>query len=184
MIGIMSDSLDRLFSGSLLRTLPANESLFLSGDAVTFVYRVRTGRIALIRTTPQGSALLFQTARQGDVLAEASAYSARYHCDAVALERSVVEAVSMADFKRRLSSCRELAKAWEKQLAHAVQDARMKSEIRALRTVAERLDAWLSVNGDLLPAKGNWQNLANELGVSREALYRELARRNPRHAAQ
>lgn len=184
MIEIMSSSLDGLFSGSALRTLSAGESLFLSGDEVTFVYRVCSGRVALNRTTPQGTVLLLQTAMPGDILAEASAYSARYHCDATALEPCTVEAVSKADFARALASARDLAEAWERRLAHAVQDARMKSEIRTLRTVSERLSAWLSANGGSLPPKGRWQELAGELGVSREALYRELARRNPRPAAQ
>jgi len=180
MIVIMSTSLDGLFSGSVLRTLSAGESLFLTGDEVAFVYRVRSGRIALNRTTPKGTALLLQTAREGDVLAEASAYSARYHCDANGLESCSVEAVSRADFARALSSDRDLAEAWGRRLAHAVQDARMKSEIRTLKTVAERLDAWLSGKDAALPPKGRWQELASELGVSREALYRELARRSSR----
>jgi hypothetical protein len=42
--------------------------------------------------------------------------------------------------------------------------------------VAERLDAWLGAEGGL-PDRGRWQELAEELGVTREALYRELARR-------
>lgn len=50
------------------------------------------------------------------------------------------------------------------------------STIRTLRIVAERLDAWFG-EGHALPSKGEWQTLAFELGVSREALYRELARR-------
>ena len=178
MIEIMSDFLDRLFFDTRLRALEAGQSLFLSGDEAAFVYRVRAGRIVLNRTTPKGTALLLQTAREGDVVAEASAYSERYHCDATALEPSTVETVSKADFRRMLSADRDLAEAWERRLAHAVQDARMKSEIRTLRTVAERLDAWHSLNGDALPPKGRWQELAGELGVSREALYRELARRS------
>lgn len=183
MIAIMSGLLDALFSGSVPRTLSAGESLFLAGDAVASMYRVGAGRIALNRTTPQGSVLLLQTAAAGDVLAEASAYSERYHCDATALEPCTIEAVSKADFARALASDRNLAEAWERRLAHLVQEARMKSEIRTLRTVAERLDAWLSGNDGALPPKGRWQELASELGVSREALYRELARRNPRAGA-
>jgi len=53
----------------------------------------------------------------------------------------------------------------------------MNSEIRALRTVSERLDAWLA-GGRMLPPKGEWQDLAQILGVTREALYRELAQRH------
>jgi CRP-like cAMP-binding protein len=42
--------------------------------------------------------------------------------------------------------------------------------------VAERFDAWLD-EGHSLPEKGRWKDVAAELGVTREALYRELARR-------
>ncbi len=53
----------------------------------------------------------------------------------------------------------------------------MRSEILSMRTVVKRLDAWLLSHGDRLPAKGEWKNLALQIGVSPEALYRELARR-------
>lgn len=49
----------------------------------------------------------------------------------------------------------------------------MRAEIRSLAKVAERLDAWLS-EGRTLPDKGRWQDVAAELGVTSEALYREL----------
>jgi hypothetical protein len=41
--------------------------------------------------------------------------------------------------------------------------------------VAARLDAWLTLKR--LPPKGEWGALADDIGVTREALYRELARR-------
>jgi hypothetical protein len=47
---------------------------------------------------------------------------------------------------------------------------------------ADRLDAWLE-EGNRTPERGRWQEVAAELGVSREALYRELAlRRKQGHA--
>jgi len=54
--------------------------------------------------------------------------------------------------------------------------ARVRAEIRSLPTVAARLDVWLA-EGNELPSKGHWQTVAAELSVTREALYRELARR-------
>ena len=69
-----------------------------------------------------------------------------------------------------------LARALSYLLANSVQAARMRAEIRSLSTVASRLEAWLE-QGNVLPQKGHWQSLAAELSVSREALYRELARR-------
>ena len=46
----------------------------------------------------------------------------------------------------------------------------------SLRTVAERLDAWIAASGRY-PAKGEWKTVAAEIGNSPEALYRELAKR-------
>jgi CRP-like cAMP-binding protein len=63
-------------------------------------------------------------------------------------------------------------------LAHQVQRARARAELLSLRTVAERLDAWQALlHGHGFPARGRWNEVAQEIGVSPEALYRELARR-------
>ena len=61
-------------------------------------------------------------------------------------------------------------------LAHEVQNARLRAETLALKSVAARLDAWIAWNG-ALPEKGKWTALAGEIAVSPEALYREIARR-------
>lgn len=79
-------------------------------------------------------------------------------------------------FRVRLKADPGLAELWAKNLAGAVQGARLRAEIRSLPKVAERLDAWLG-EGNSLPEKGRWQELAAEIGVTREALYRELSRR-------
>jgi len=46
-----------------------------------------------------------------------------------------------------------------------------------LKTVAARLDAWLAFHDNQLPPRGKRVEFAREIGVSPEALYRELARR-------
>jgi CRP-like cAMP-binding protein len=45
------------------------------------------------------------------------------------------------------------AAAWASHLAGEVRSARLRSEILALRTVAERLNAWIAANGEF-PPKG------------------------------
>jgi hypothetical protein len=50
----------------------------------------------------------------------------------------------------------------------------------SLKTVAERLEGWLIWRGGGLPPKGAWKDIAAEIGVSPEALYRELAKRRSR----
>ena len=47
----------------------------------------------------------------------------------------------------------------------------------SLRTVSEWHDFWLAWNEGGMPEKGLWKNIAEEIGVSPEALYRELSAR-------
>ena len=71
------------------------------------------------------------------------------------------------------------AQAWTIHLADEVRNARLRTEILSLRTVAERLDAWIVEKGEL-PLKGTWKSVAQEIGTSTEALYREMASRRKR----
>jgi CRP-like cAMP-binding protein len=176
MIPIMSENLAPLFNVGERRLLEAGTYLVRSGDAVRYMFLVVAGAVVLTRVTGSGTPVILQRARPGAVLAEASAYSRAYHCDARAVTETLVRAVTVDEFRARLASDPGLADSWAAHLAHAVQSARLRAEIRTLRTVAERLDAWLG-EGRAMPAKGAWQDLAAELGVSREALYRELSRR-------
>lgn len=110
------------------------------------------------------------------VVAEASAYSDSYHCDAIAATNCTVRALPKPVFLSEMASSPDLAATWAATLARSVQAARFRSEFRSLPKVADRLNAWLG-EGNHLPEKGHWQDVANELGITREALYRELARR-------
>jgi CRP-like cAMP-binding protein len=176
MIMIMSNPLIDLFSDSPLLDLAPQHVLFRTGDAPKTLFMVRHGTVGLVRHTEQGGFLVLQRAQAGQILAEASAYSPSYHCDAIAMEQSRVACLPMATFTAQLGSDRALAQAWAAHLAREVQLARMRAEIRALPRVADRLDAWLN-EGNRLPDKGAWHHIAAELSVSREALYRELSRR-------
>lgn len=176
MIAIMSDVLALLFEAAEQRPIHAGTCLFRHSDTVRHMFLVVAGEVHLARVTGAGAPVIQQRAHAGMVLAEASAYSRTYHCDAHAVKDSLVRATPIGMFRARLASDPALADGWAAHLAQAVQSARRSAEIRTLRTVAERLDAWLEEDRTL-PAKGLWQDLAAELGVSREALYRELSRR-------
>ena len=137
---------------------------------------VSAGRIHLCRHTLHGTEMVLQRAVPGMVVAEASAYSDTYHCDAVAAQESAVLSLPRPVFLSALAVAPDLAQAWAAILARGVQAARFRAELRTLPKVADRLEAWLGEGHDL-PEKGHWQDVAHELGVTREALYRELARR-------
>ena len=176
MIVIMRHTLIPLFAGSRSLDLPAGEAAFLTGQQVEMIYMLRAGRVQLQRHTTHGARLILQNAGPETVLAEASAFSEHYHCDAVVTEPATLAALPKPVFIAALRDDPDLALAWSAMLARSVQAARVRAEIRSLPKVAERLDAWLD-EGHALPEKGRWQDVAAELGVTREALYRELARR-------
>lgn len=176
MISIMFDRFFTLFQDVTPRSVLRNAFIFRAGDDVTSLYLVEDGCLALERHLESGGVTCLQRAQSGQILAEASIYARQYHCAARALEPTRVRSVSAKAFREALSRDAELAADWARHLARTVQSTRFQAELRSLRTVADRLDAWIGQYG-CAPKKGQWKSLAAELAVSQEALYRELARR-------
>lgn len=176
MIFIMLSSVAALFQNRREKTIESGRAVFRSGDPVQLMYYVVDGQINLMRHTRSGSVLTLNRTVPGSVLAEASLYSALYHCDGVVSSTSILRTLPVSEFLKKLKDSPAAAEKWAAHLARELQAARELSEIRSLKTVAERLDAWLGER-NVLPPKGRIQEVAHTLGVSREALYRELASR-------
>lgn len=179
MIVIMCDDLveQLLVMARRRRALELRACLFHRGDPVEQVFVVEQGAIELMRSQIDGQPLVLQRAGPQSVLAEASLYSEHYHCDAMAVTPSRVAVLTKPEVLARLDSDRAFSGLWSRHLATQMQQSRLRSEILSRKTVAARLDAWLSLGRGGLPARGEWKNLAGQLGVSPEALYRELSRR-------
>jgi len=179
MIAIMSRSIESYLRD--LRARPqhfdAGQYLFHRGDPVTAIHIVLTGSIYLARNQRDGSVLILQRAGPGSILAEASLYSGTYHCDAVAFGAADTHMYAKASLKRLLARSFEFSNAWAFHLARELQSTRLRAEILSLGTVAARLDAWIAWNGGSSPQRGEWKLVANQIGVSPEALYREIAKR-------
>ena len=176
MITIMSKSIERLFENAAETHLEPGANLFRAGDRVRSMFLVNAGQIDLVRHSEAGTQLILARAGPGDVVAEASAYSNVYHCDGTVRLHSTLLMVPVRQFRQSLNESSDLSEAWSAYLARGLQASRMLSQVRTLKTVAQRLDAWLLDNAEV-PNKGQIQDLAHLLGVSREALYRELAKR-------
>ena len=182
MINIMSYSLPEQLveMAASVRRLARGRYLFHRADPVKFIYFIQTGLIELLRQTDEGRTIVLQRAGPNSVLAEASAYSDVYHCDAIAAAPTRVHVLSRPVFLRRLEQDSEFSRQWSSHLAGEIQSARYRSEILARNTVAERLNGWLAWHDNKLPPKGQWKEIAAQIGVSAEALYRELAKRRQR----
>lgn len=178
MIAIMFDDLEPFLQDLARRELAyaADEAVFRQGDPVRQLFFVTAGAVHLVRHQESGAPIVLQRAGPGAILAEASLYSDTYHCDAVAVAKSALWAVSKPALLARMEQRPALAAALIRRFAHELQHARFHAELLSMKTVAARLDAWLGWHG-ALPPRGEWMRLAAELGVSPEALYREIAKR-------
>jgi len=181
MIEIMSRNLIALMSD-----IPVRESRFADGaflfhrdDPVRVVHYVVEGVVHLVRYQRTGGMIILQRALPGAFLAEASLFADRYHCDAIAIGTTRTLVRDRRFVRQRLAEDTDHAEAWVAYLGLEIQAARLRAEILSLKTVAERLDAWLAVNEGGLPPKGERKTLAAEIGTSPEALYREIAKRRP-----
>ena len=159
------------------RTFETGACLFRYGDEVSVLHLVEDGEAHLVRHRADGGALVLQRALPDTVLAEASVFSKRYHCDGVAVRPTRTVSVAASAVRRLLGEDPGFSESWAVHLSRELQATRLRAEFLSLRTVRQRLDAWIAWNGECLPAKGTWKTLANEIGMSPEALYRELARR-------
>jgi CRP-like cAMP-binding protein len=158
--------------------LAAGAHLFRQGDPAMAVYFVESGCLRLERYTPAGTTVVLHTARAGELLAEAALVSDSYHCDAVALEESRVRVFKKATILSNLkpgSPGHALVAVMARQLLKL----RQRMELRNVRSADERVMLYFQQNAD---RKGDvvidrkLQEIAGELGLSREALYRTLAR--------
>jgi CRP-like cAMP-binding protein len=139
------------------------------------MYLVRSGMIALERPLADGTALTLNVATNGMALAEASFFATTYHCDAIARINAEIVIMPRATFRSALRERPDAALSLIETHAKEVQSQRTRIEILRLRRVSDRLDAWLDLHEE--PPRGEWIRVADQIGVSPPALYRELARR-------
>ena len=137
---------------------------------------VEVGEAHLVRHRAQGVTLVLQRALANTLLAEASVFSVRYLCDGVAVSPTQTLAIAKSAVRRLLAEDPGFAESWAVHLSRELHAIRLSAKILSLRTDRERLDTWTAWHGEGLPAKGTWKTVANEIGTSPEALYRELAK--------
>ena len=174
MISIMSDW-QQIFDDAPTKTFAQGGVVFRREDHVHAMYLVRSGMIALERPLTDGTALTLSLATVGMALAEASLFAATYHCEAIARTNAQIAIMPRAAFMSALCERPDAALSLIKTHAKEVQSQRARIEILRLRRVSDRLDAWLDLYGE--PPAGEWIRVADQIGVSPPALYRELASR-------
>ncbi len=155
-------------------------ALFRQGDPAVAVFVVESGRVRLARVLADGTPLILYVAAAGESFAEASLSADHYHCDAIAETDAILLALPKPDLLATLATdpaeCLTLALA----LAAQVRDLRARLELRNIRSATTRVLAWLrlhaSGNPPSVPMHRSWTQVADEVGLTREAMYRALAK--------
>jgi CRP/FNR family transcriptional regulator, dissimilatory nitrate respiration regulator len=162
------------------RSLKAGETLFRQGTRTVGLYEIINGKVRLARVDRSGREAVLHSASVGETIAEASLFSATYHCDAIATTNAVVrlypKAAILAEFKRNPKA----AEAFMAMLARQVMNMRTSLEQRNIHSARDRIRHYLAVNlgpdGRSVTLPGTLKDLAANLGLTHEALYRTLAR--------
>jgi CRP-like cAMP-binding protein len=165
--------------GARAMTFDAGQVIFRQGDVVRWLYVVTEGRVRLSRVLAKGTEIALARTLPDEILAEASVYSPRYHCDGIAEIRTDALRYSMRDVVRTMRENPEAAMAYGAYAAGQLMGLRTISEIRAIGRADERLLAWLQVQARGEPRtfdpQGPWSSVARQIGLTAESTYRALA---------
>ena len=161
------------------RKLKAGEPLFHLGDKTRGLYEVIAGRVRLTRVDRSGRETVLYVAGPGETVAEASLFSAVYHCDAIAGSDAVVRLYPKPAVLAAFAKDRKAAQAFAATLARQVMNLRTRLAQRDIRSARARLRHYFALNvgadGRTVSLRGTLKELAAELGLTHEALYRTLA---------
>ena len=159
---------------------PKDGWVFRKGDPVRAVFLVLDGEVRLSRFAHDGSEIALHRASRGDFFAEAALNTPRYQCNAIASRSSTLLAFSAVKVRSLIAKDPEFARQWVALLARQLHASRARSERLALKSAAERVLHYLHTEGkgprcEIMLA-GSVKDLARELGLTHESLYRTLAR--------
>ena len=153
--------------------------LFRQGDKVTAIYFVELGRLQLERRTFDGRPLILGTTPAGEFFVEGALFADSYRCDAVATEPSRVCIYPKVSILNALRTDPANAMSFLTLVAHQVIELRQRLEVMKVRSAKERVmlyfDFHADVDGGVVNLRSQLQDIAGELGLSREAFYRTLA---------
>lgn len=162
------------------RALKRGQTLFRAGQRTVGLYEIASGRVRLVRLDRSGREVVLHNARAGDTIAEASLFSPTYHCDAIATTAARVRLYPKAAILAEFARSPEAARPFMARLGHQIMALRTLLERQSIRSARERVRHYLAVNagadGRTVALPGTLKELAADLGLTHEALYRTLAR--------
>lgn len=164
---------------AIRRPVAKGEVVFRVGAQARHVYFLLSGRVALHRFGPDGEEVPIHVAEAGEFFAEASMHADRYHCTAVALSAGDIAAIPSVALRARVLSDPQFSMQWLETISAQLRRTRARVERLSIRSAAGRVRHLLVAEGrgkaPTYTLPGTVRELAGQLGLTHEALYRTLA---------
>lgn len=159
------------------RTLAAEEVLFHQGAPIHSIHFVVAGEVRVETYLEDGRSIVFFRVGQFGALGEENLSLPSYLYTGVASEETVICSIGKADFLDGLKSNQIFAQELTSCLAQRYAHALMLRELMGIKAAEDRLLTWLHwQQEESLDLKGRMGHLAPDLGLSRESVYRAVAR--------
>jgi CRP-like cAMP-binding protein len=161
------------------RGLVAGQMLFDQGDAAVGVYEVVSGKVRQVRIDPEGRDVVVGIAGPGEMIAEASLFSRTHDCAATAVTNAVVRLYRKAALLAQLERDPQAALSFMATLVEQILNLRIRLERRSIPSARDRVRHYLTTNVGgrerTVDLPSTLKDLAAELGLTHETLYRTLA---------
>ncbi len=155
----------------------SNSYIFRRREFAGFLNYVEEGSVKLIRINQEGREVITHIARKGEFFSEAALFEERYHCDAIALENSIIRKYPKDEVLSFISSNKEAALSFIRVLSKNIQSLRRQLEIVNTLSAKEKVWLYITTNAEngVLEIPGPLKNLASQVGLAHETLYRQLS---------
>ena len=169
----------QLRDGANYQNLVAGQVLFHHRDPAKYIFVLEIGRIRLVRYTCEGNLVVFQIVRSLESFAESALFTELYHCNAIVEVPSRVICYPKTLVWEVLQNNCNLALSLLRRFDSKSQSLKKLLELRSIRIARDRLLQYLlfavSEGGTRITFDRSYKDVANELGLSSETLYRSLS---------
>jgi len=178
--------LQQIFPPELWRRkrLRPSASLFHVGQAANAIFIVLSGAVRLEHVQSNGERVQYPPTGPGGVIGETSFFAGAFACDGLAQGATEVAYILRRDVLAHVRDKPEAGLALARLLSDQVVRLRERIELMQLRSAKARVFAWLRAQhlaacagdrGKALVLQRPWLDIAADLGLTHEAVYRALA---------
>ena len=158
----------------------AEEVVFREGGKVSYIYFVAEGEVRVERYLSTGQSLVFFRATSGAALSEVELFVEKHPYTAIATVESRLVLVVKERLLDQLRRDQTFMEQFFFCMAWRYNEALMLRELSSIRSADERLLMWFEWQVNMgkreFPLEGRMGGLGADLGLTRESVYRSLAR--------